>query len=164
MIFRISNKERPNITRTSVSLVHARPVHPRLMCFPWCPARSSSKMADALDEFEKEAGCVPILHPEVEKNATFTFVHHNNDPKRRRKMLVNDFISRRSVSFAGQFSQWWRGAESPPLLRNSIDANASLSYSLNLSLFCVWSHEYVHFSRLIRVFVTYGALTNVNCW
>jgi len=22
-------------------------------------------MADALDEFEKEAGCVPILHPEV---------------------------------------------------------------------------------------------------
>lgn len=33
--------------------------------FPQCSASSTTKMADAMEEYEKEAGCVPILHPEV---------------------------------------------------------------------------------------------------
>lgn len=34
-------------------------------CFPQCSASITTKMADAMEEYEKEAGCVPILHPEV---------------------------------------------------------------------------------------------------
>ncbi|KAL4659567.1 palmitoyltransferase ZDHHC17-like [Arapaima gigas] len=34
------------------------------LCYPQCPTSPSGKMADAVDEYEKEAGCVPILHPE----------------------------------------------------------------------------------------------------
>lgn len=33
--------------------------------FPQCSANLTTKMADAMEEYEKEAGCVPILHPEV---------------------------------------------------------------------------------------------------
>ncbi|TNN30096.1 hypothetical protein EYF80_059755 [Liparis tanakae] len=33
--------------------------------FPQCTANITTKMADAMEEYEKEAGCVPILHPEV---------------------------------------------------------------------------------------------------
>lgn len=33
--------------------------------FPQCSANITTKMADAMEEYEKEAGCVPILHPEV---------------------------------------------------------------------------------------------------
>lgn len=34
-------------------------------CFPQCSANITTKMADAMEEYEKEAGCVPILHSEV---------------------------------------------------------------------------------------------------
>lgn len=33
--------------------------------FPQCSANITTKMADAMEEYEKEAGCVPILHSEV---------------------------------------------------------------------------------------------------
>ena len=33
--------------------------------FPQCLANITTKMVDAMEEYEKEAGCVPILHPEV---------------------------------------------------------------------------------------------------
>lgn len=33
--------------------------------FPQCSANITTKMVDAMEEYEKEAGCVPILHPEV---------------------------------------------------------------------------------------------------
>lgn len=33
--------------------------------FPQCTANITTKMADAMEEYEKEAGCVPILHAEV---------------------------------------------------------------------------------------------------
>ncbi|MED6271651.1 hypothetical protein CHARACLAT_022399 [Characodon lateralis] len=39
-------------------------------CFPQCSATVTTKMADAMEEYEKEAGCVPILHPEVSSGSS----------------------------------------------------------------------------------------------
>lgn len=33
-------------------------------------------MADAMDDYEKEAGCVPILHPEVTKSTVNDMLVH----------------------------------------------------------------------------------------
>lgn len=49
--------------------------------FPQCSANITTKMAVAMEKYEKEAGCVPILHPEV-WSSDFTPSHtHINIPK-----------------------------------------------------------------------------------
>jgi len=44
---------------------HTQQQHVCVIPFPQCTAVPTTKMADAMEEYEQEAGCVPILHPEV---------------------------------------------------------------------------------------------------
>ncbi|PWA14699.1 hypothetical protein CCH79_00014347 [Gambusia affinis] len=44
-------------------------------------ATVTTKMADAMEEYEKEAGCVPILHPEVSSGSSTPLHGDMNTPK-----------------------------------------------------------------------------------
>lgn len=45
-------------------------------------------MAEAMEEYEKEAGCVPILHPEVGSSASTPRAHNRTRSGRVRSFLV----------------------------------------------------------------------------
>lgn len=53
--------------------------------FPQCLANTTTKMVDAMEEYEKEAGCVPILHPEVKPVINRTSATHANNRKMRER-------------------------------------------------------------------------------
>lgn len=53
--------------------------------FPQCLANTTTKMVDAMEEYEKEAGCVPILHPEVKPVITRSSATHANNRKMRER-------------------------------------------------------------------------------
>lgn len=53
--------------------------------FPQCLANTTTKMVDAMEEYEKEAGCVPILHPEVKPFISRSSATHANNRKMRER-------------------------------------------------------------------------------
>ncbi|TKS91065.1 Palmitoyltransferase ZDHHC17 [Collichthys lucidus] len=57
--------------------------------FPQCSASITTKMADAMEEYEKEAGCVPILHPEEIKPQSH--YNHGYSETVSRKNHVDDY-------------------------------------------------------------------------
>ncbi|KAI3366488.1 hypothetical protein L3Q82_000622 [Scortum barcoo] len=57
--------------------------------FPQCSASTTTKMADAMEEYEKEAGCVPILHPEEIKPQSH--YNHGYSENVSRKNHVDDY-------------------------------------------------------------------------
>lgn len=51
--------------------------------FPQCTSTLTTKMADVMEEYEKEAGCVPILHPEVGAADSSSSHTHLNIPEQQ---------------------------------------------------------------------------------
>lgn len=95
--------------------------------FPQCSAKFTTKMAEAMEEYEKEAGCVPILHPEV--RLLYSMSTHKH---------VNVQLTRLSPSACGRVPVFlrccFRGGTRMPLCFLAIGGVRQLAKLMGLTL------------------------------